>query len=442
MNIIKMISKFNFNPGTIDRLKDGYIVIHYTGALGSAKQSCQYFAGGDRQASAHFFVDYNGDVYQSVEEKNVAWHCGATSYKHPKCRNANSIGIELCCKTKGNTSIADANWYFEDATVTSAIALTKELMVKYNIPADHVIRHYDVTGKTCPAPYVFNTGRHTWNQFEAAIKSISTSSPKIQNETISQEETAKIGWNTFISAGYSMIATAALLGNLHAESGLKANNLQNSYEKILGMTDETYTSAIDSGKYSKEQFYNDKAGYGLAQWTFWTRKKAMYEYIVEKLKKSIGDTKAQFDFLIHELSTSYPGLVNKLKSSKTIKEASDLVLVEYERPADQSDSMKILRASYGEKFYKRFVGKPSDETSSNSTTKIICPFLVNVSITDLNIRKGPGTNYGTIGKYTGKGIFTIVEVANGSGSSTGWGLLKAYETKRDGWISLDYVKRL
>lgn len=437
MNIIKMISNFNFNPGTIDRLKDGYIVIHYTGALGSAKQSCQYFAGGDRQASAHFFVDYNGDVYQSVEEKNIAWHCGATSYKHPKCRNANSIGIELCCKTKGSTSIADANWYFEDATVTSAIALTKELMVKYNIPADHVIRHYDVTGKTCPAPYVFNTGRHSWNQFEAAIKSTSTSLSKNQNETISQEETAKIGWNAFISAGYSTIAAAALLGNLNAESGLKANNLQNSYERSLGVTDETYTSTIDSRKYSKEQFYNDKAGYGLAQWTFWTRKKAMYEYIVEKLKKSIGDTKAQFDFLIHELSTSYPGLVNKLKSSKTIKEASDLVLVEYERPADQSDSMKTLRASYGEEFYKRFVGKPSNEA-----TNIICPFLVNVTITDLNIRKGPSTKYETIGKYTGKGIFTIVEVANGSGSTSGWGLLKAYEMKKDGWISLDHVKKL
>ena len=68
-------------------------------------------------------------------------------------------------------------------------------------------------------------------------------------------------------------------------------------------------------------------------------------------------------------------------------------------------------------------------------------FLVKVSIDDLNIRRGPGTNHDKVGVYTGKGVFTIIEVADGPGA-TKWGLLKSYADKRNGWISLDYAERL
>lgn len=437
LNIVKMISKYNFNKSTIDRLKNGYIVIHYTGALGDAKENCIYFAGGDRQASAHLFVGYNGDVYQSVEDQNVAWHCGASTYKHPKCRNANSIGIEMCCKTTGNTKVADANWYFEEATVAATIELTKELMAKYNIPADHVIRHFDVTGKTCPAPYVYNSGKHTWGQFKAAIQTDLSSLSKNQNETNSQK-VDKIGWDAFTKAGYSAIIAAAFLGNLNAESGLIANNLQNTFEKTLGMNDADYTSAVDSGKYTKEQFYRDGAGYGLAQWTYWTRKKAMYEFIVEKRKKSIGDVESQFAFLLNELSTNYGSLVTKLKASKTIKEASDLILQYYEVPADMSDKVKELRASYAQSFFDKFA-IPSDKAVTEMKTEV--PFIALVNIPNLIIRKGPGTNYDSSGKYTAIGAFTIVEVSSGQGSNSGWGLLKAYQSTRNGWISLDHITK-
>ena len=70
------------------------------------------------------------------------------------------------------------------------------------------------------------------------------------------------------------------------------------------------------------------------------------------------------------------------------------------------------------------------------------PYLVKVSITDLNIRKGPGTNYAKTGKYTGVGAFTIVEESAGAGSDQGWGLLKSYQSGRNGWVSLDYCKKL
>jgi uncharacterized protein YgiM (DUF1202 family) len=80
--------------------------------------------------------------------------------------------------------------------------------------------------------------------------------------------------------------------------------------------------------------------------------------------------------------------------------------------------------------------QPSAPTPSDVT-----PYRVRIVIPDLNIRKGPGTNYGTVGRYTGKGVFTIVEEANGTGA-TCWGLLKAYQVGRNGWISLDYAAKL
>lgn len=171
MQINKLLTPYNHNVGTVDRIK--YIVIHYVGATGGAEANCKWYAGADRSASAHYYVDFDGSVWQSVEDKNIAWHCGTKSgYKHLECRNANSIGIELCVRNKGSLADTSHDWYFEDETVQAAIELTKELMAKYNIPADHVIRHYDVTGKICPNPYVYNHTQHTWEAFKVALTGI------------------------------------------------------------------------------------------------------------------------------------------------------------------------------------------------------------------------------------------------------------------------------
>lgn len=167
MQINKLLTPYNHNVGTADRIK--WIVIHYVGALGGAEANCKWYAGADRGASAHYFVDFDGSVWQSVEEKNVAWHCGAKKYVHSECRNGNSLGIEMCVRNKGSQAADSKDWYFEDGTVQSAIALTKALMAKYNVPADHVIRHYDVTGKICPNPFVYNHTQHTWDAFKAAL---------------------------------------------------------------------------------------------------------------------------------------------------------------------------------------------------------------------------------------------------------------------------------
>jgi hypothetical protein len=167
MEIHQLLTPYNYGNGQVDRIK--YIVIHYVGALGGAEANCKYYASQYIGASAHYFVGFSGEIWQSVEDKNIAWHCGAKKYVHPECRNGNSLGVELCVRNNGSQADNSRDWYFEDATVQATIALTKELMAKYNIPAGHVIRHHDVTGKICPNPYVYNHTRHTWDAFKAAL---------------------------------------------------------------------------------------------------------------------------------------------------------------------------------------------------------------------------------------------------------------------------------
>ena len=290
LDINKHLTGYNHNTGSVNRIK--YLVIHYVGALGGALDNCKYYAGGNRNASAHYFVGFSGEIWQSVEDQNIAWHCGASSYIHPDCRNANSIGIEMCVRNKGSQADTSKDWYFEDATVDAAIELAKHLMKKYGIPADRVIRHYDVTGKICPNPYVYNTTAHTWNEFKKALTGGSTQAAPTEKKYYR----VRTSWD-------------------NAKSQIGAyENLQNAINAC-------------------------KEGFTVYDW----------------------DGKA-----VH----------------------------------------------------------------TNGTAAV--PYQVKITTEDLRIRTGPGTNHDFTGQYTGKGVFTIVEEAEGSGAPI-WGRLKSGA----GWIGID-----
>lgn len=132
-----------------------YIVIHYTSNDGDTDEAnCNYYNGKNRKASAHYFVD-DDSVSQSVPDNYVAWSVGGSKYNnckatgggsfYGKCTNANSLSIEIC------DDVRNGKVYPSDATIENVLALTKALMKKYKIPASRVIRHFDVTGKSCPA---------------------------------------------------------------------------------------------------------------------------------------------------------------------------------------------------------------------------------------------------------------------------------------------------
>ena len=121
-----------------------YIVIHYTANDGDSDESnARYFANNSVKSSAHYFVD-DDSITQSVPDHYVAWAGGGGKY-YTICTNSNSISIELCDTKK------DGKYYPSAATIQNALAFTRKLMKKYNIPQSHVIRHFDATGKICPA---------------------------------------------------------------------------------------------------------------------------------------------------------------------------------------------------------------------------------------------------------------------------------------------------
>jgi N-acetylmuramoyl-L-alanine amidase len=145
MTISQYLTQINYKTAN---KTNKWIVIHYTANNGdSAWANCNYFSKQYRGASANYFVDEN-EIWQCVEDKDIAWHVGANKY-YNDCRNDNSIGIELCSRIDAN-----GQYYFKDKTILNAIELTKMLMKKYNIDINHVCRHYDVTRKLCPAPFV------------------------------------------------------------------------------------------------------------------------------------------------------------------------------------------------------------------------------------------------------------------------------------------------
>ena len=126
-----------------------WLVMHYTANDGDSDTSNgKYFQKPlNPVASAHFFVD-DDSITISVPEDYVAYHCGAYHYTHPFCRNYNSIGIEMCDAKRDGKVMATAK------TIANAADLTAMLCEKYNISVDHIIRHYDVTGKLCPKYWV------------------------------------------------------------------------------------------------------------------------------------------------------------------------------------------------------------------------------------------------------------------------------------------------
>ena len=170
MNIVfQAANNANYKKGRSDSIK--FIVIHYTAGNGdSAKNNADYYSNNAIKTSAHYFVDEGDTIYQSVSDFDTAWAVGADKYVHPVCRNANSISIEMCSRNinGGGKGAEDSGWYFKEETEKNAAELCRYLMEKHGVPIGNVLRHHDVTGKICPAPYVNNP--ENWNKFKERLK--------------------------------------------------------------------------------------------------------------------------------------------------------------------------------------------------------------------------------------------------------------------------------
>lgn len=170
-------------------------------------------------------------------------------------------------------------------------------------------------------------------------------------------------WIFLKQKNLSDFAVAGIMGNLQAESGLKSNNLEDTKNKTFGMSDELYTKSVDNGTYKR--FYSDSAGYGIAQWTTNRRKRNLYFYCRGK-NKSISDLDCQLEFLFQELVSM--SLLTKLKQCSSIKDASNIILFDFENPLDKSKSVQDYRTRLSTEFYNRLKDLPI-ETGGNNNMK-------------------------------------------------------------------------
>lgn len=325
---IKVNSEIKCNAGNFNNNASrnvAYVVMHYTGnSKDTAKANANYFSGAGRNASAHLFVD-DSEIRQSVELRDTAWHCGAKSYKHNACRNANSIGIEMCC-TAGNYRISDKTK--ENAAYLCAF-LCKMLGISAESVDTYVLRHYDVTGKNCPAQMVQTPAE--WQEFKEKVKSI--------------------------------------LGGTAGSTATIAQNGSNSIKK--------------------------------------------------------GDTVTFTGGGVYKSSTA-----ESATTQKNVTSTCEVTAVNAKGTHPYHLVSKDGKGVYG------WVNADSVKGKSAATQGSTESYKVKITADVLNVRKGPGTNYGVATQVKQGEVYTIVaEEKNGS---TTWGKLKSGA----GYISLGYTKRV
>lgn len=236
-------------------------------------------------------------------------------------------------------------------------------------------------------------------------------------------------WEFCKKKGLSDIAAASVCAQVRAEGVFNSCNLQNSYEKKFGMTDQAYVAAVDANTYTN--FIHDKAGFGLFQVTFWSRKQGLYNLVKSK-GVSIGDFQTQLEFFWVEVNTTHKGALTALKSMTDLKELCDFMTTKYESPADQSSAALNKRYEYAKEYLAKFAGtapapekptvptpvenKPAESTPKSVIGKIK---VIYEGADGLNIHTTPewGTkNLNTTDGPVHGGIYRVVDKVKVGGS--------------------------
>lgn len=322
---------------------------------------------GTRQASSNYGIGKDGRVALYVPESNRAWTSGSWDndqravtiecadeptypYKFPDV--VYNRLVELCadiCRRNGKTKLV---WISDKTKALAYQPKSNEMLLTL---------HKWLAATACPGKWLEDHMADLAEKVNAELAKSSSGGNQggqayagsASTGSLTDEKTI---WDYFMNKIGNAYGVAGLMGNLYAESALRSNNLQNTFESKLGYSDATYTQAVDNGSYAN--FAKDGAGYGLAQWTFSTRKQALLSYAHGK-NKSIGDFSTQLDFLYKELVESYNSVISSLKSAKSVREASNVVLTKFEAPKDQGASVQDKRASYSEAYYGKYAGSGS-----------------------------------------------------------------------------------
>ena len=167
-------------------------------------------------------------------------------------------------------------------------------------------------------------------------------------------------WAKLRAKGFSEKATAAIMGNMMAESGLVPYRIQgdfgNGYQRSL-----EYTAKVDNGTISRSDFAYNGGGYGLCQWTYFSRKFGLYD-LAQKRGVSIGDEQLGIDWFYEEVQQGeYRQTWDALRSGDSVYEMTKVMLRNFEKPADQSESAVAQRAAMANQIYEKCKGAPVDQ---------------------------------------------------------------------------------
>lgn len=350
------------------------ITIHCIVGQWTAKQGCDYFATTDN-ASVNYVVGKDGSIGLSVEEKDRAWTSGGLDNNGNPIRVNGISGVDNDHRAITIEVASDTSYPYAvtDAAYGALIKLVADICKRNGIQKllwkgdktlvgkvdkQNMTVHRWFAYKECPGQYLYE--RH--GEIADKVNEILGETNQVTPAPSTTDDVPGTIWNFFKSKGLNDFAVAGIMGNLDAESALKPNNLQNTYEKKLAYTDAGYTAAVDNGSYVN--FAKDCAGYGLAQWTYWSRKQALLDY-ARSVSKSIGDLTMQLEFMWKEMQ-GYKSMMETLKNTTSIMEASNAILLQYECPADQSATVQNQRASYAQSYYNKFAGKAVDKPTDTA----------------------------------------------------------------------------
>ncbi|WP_394912008.1 N-acetylmuramoyl-L-alanine amidase [uncultured Robinsoniella sp.] len=506
MQINKKITPYNHYNG---RNGQGiqYIVIHYVGALGGAEANCTYYASGDVGASAHYYVGFSGEIWQSVEDCNGAWSVGGGRQGsgggafYGKANNYNTLNIEMCVRKRSTASMNanDQDWYYEDATVKATIELTKMLMQKYGIPLDRVIRHYDVNGKICPNPYVLDES--AWQAFKKKLSgSAAVTGTKITGKaTATAEQMQKYIRSKNPGVAQSVLdmvpqyiqegKTEGIRGDIaFAQSCLETGNFTFKDSAVTLEQNNFCGMGVTANGMKGNSFTNTKTGI-----------RAQIQHLkayacTEPLKKECVDPRFQYvergcakyvEWLGIQENPKGKGwasgsgygskILNILEAITGTKEEQPKPTPTPQPEPDQAGTYKVQAGSYKDKKlanslaavlknkgfdaivkeeagqYKVQCGAFSNKKNADMLVRQIkgSGFDAIVKGTDnsiwvgkctgdgVNVRKGPGENYGNIAGYPKLNKGNLVDVIN---KESGWYQI-LIDKKYSGFVSAQYIEK-
>ena len=394
------------------------------------------------RACVHGFIDGNdGTIYQTLPWNHRGWHAGGDA-------NNTHIGVEMCepacIKYTGGSSFTCSDTATARAvakrTYEAAVELFAMLCKEYGLnPLTDIISHKEGHAKGIASNH--GDPEHLWkglgmsytmDTFRQAVKAemagAATPAPSGLQATAFKDMSeadiiAKVGPLFTADQKSSGILASVSLAQFILESGYGKSELSQNANNCFGMKKSLSGNTWSGSTWDGSSVYTKKTQeYENGQYVTITADFRKYPSV----EKSIADHSAYLLGAKDGSKLRYDGL----KGCTDYKKAVQLI----------KDGGYATSPTYVESICN-IIGRwklTQYDATAPAEDKPAAPFLVRVSISNLNIRKGAGTNYATIGKYTGKGVFTIMEVKAGKGSTAGWGRLKSGA----GWISLDYATRI